>query len=397
MKNYYLNRVNHDELIEVFYQFFGGALYSNDYKICFKKKDISSGKEFSFDVLYNKKYRIKEIQDSEMPKKVKKEIEEMIEKLLIDSQEEKVARCICFVNQKLSGAFTHTNLFQLMPLMSDSSTGAVNSSSGIRLWPAILEVKYCGSDFSSVDSRRISENRHSVLRILNAITRYQFTIEQQCKEATWGFSWEDEDFSKSKIFQPGYLSPDFELTTYTFSDINKYDVVEYVSEADYFKWTFQENGLLKLPKNFNKQIDIVLHLQKTERKKFAIATTYFDRGIKVWRESKSLAFISFVIALEAFVESNKEICTVCKQPKYRIKERFNKFLSDVMPDIDTFPEFKKMIYDTRSTLAHGSKALQGDISPWSYSKLKESHESTLQMNTYFIMRTIFLNWLNRQK
>jgi Apea-like HEPN len=397
MKNYYLNRVNHDELMEVFHQFFGGALYSNEYKICFKRKDNSSGKEISIDVLYSKKYNIKEIRDSGLPIQEKKELEEKIKKILIDTQKEKVARCVCFINQKLGGAIAHRDLFQVIPILTEPFTNGINSSSAIRLWPVILEVKYCGSDFSPVDSHRISEKRHSVLRILNAITRYQFTIDQQCKEATWGFSWEDEDFSKSKIFQPGYLYPDFELIADTFSDINKYGIVEYVSEADYFKWTFQDNEILKLPQNFDKQIDTILNLAEAERKKFDIATTYFEKGTKVWRESTSLAFISFVIALEAFVESKKELCQVCKQPKYRIKERFNKFLSDVMPDIDRFPEFKEIIYDTRSTLAHGSKAFQRDIRPWSYSKLKQSHESSLQMNTYFIMKTIFFNWLNNQR
>lgn len=397
MKNYYLDRVNHDELMEVFSQFFRGSLYSSEYKISFKKKDNFLGKEIAIDVVYSKNYNIKEIVDSELPTKEKKELHEMIKKSLIDNQKEKVARCICFVNQKLSGAFAHTNLFQLLPILSDSPASVINSTSEIRISPVILEVKYCGSDFLPIDRRRMLEKRHSVLRILNAITRYLFTIDQQCKEATWGFSWEDEDFSKSKIFLPSYLYADLESTADVFSDLNKYDVVEYVPEAHYFEWTFQDQGFLKLPQNFNKQIDIILNLPEKERKRFDIATTYFDKGAKVWRESTSLAFICFVIALESFVESKKEVCSKCKQPRYRIKERFNKFLSDVMPNIDTFPEFKEMIYDTRSTLAHGSKTFQRDLRPFHFSSLKESHESSLQMNTYFIMRTIFFNWLYNRK
>ena len=151
MEKYYQNQVNHNELINVFHLFFGGAMYSNEYKICFKKRDSASGRETSIDVLYSKKYNIKNIIDSELTVETKIELEEVIKKALVDSQKRKVARYICFSNQKLEGAFSFQRIFQVIPLPEDAPSYSRNTSLRIRYWPIILEFEYFESTCSSIN------------------------------------------------------------------------------------------------------------------------------------------------------------------------------------------------------------------------------------------------------
>ena len=396
MNNYFLKQVNHDELIKIFHLYFGGALYDNTQVIRFKKNKGGDNNEISVNVYYSKNYNIKKIDDSALPSLNKKEIKIKIRETLIDNQVLKIARYICFTNQKLEGAFKYKKLFQVLPLTQDFASNNRNHSITTTYWPIILEVEYCASKDFSINMMRMQEKLNSSLRIINAITRYQFKKKKKCKDSIWGYTWDEHGLSKTKVFQPGYLQEDFLAQADYYSDLSKYQGVKYDKVEEYYKWTYQDDGLIKLPQDFEMIIDKIFTLKDKHRKQFDIATTYFQKGVRVLSESPSVAFICFVIAIESFIEKKEEVCSICKQGKYSVNQKFRQFLTDYLPSIDLYPEFKKMIYDTRSNLAHGSMAFQVDIRLGQFSGLKESHESSLQMNTYFIMRSLFYNWLNKQ-
>lgn len=396
MKNYYLDKVNHDELVNIFDLFFGSSERSHEYKILYSKKG-STGKVMQMKIFFNKKYKIIRIDDSKLPNNVKKELEKKIKISLLTPAKERVVRFICLVNRKLTSAFKYKNFFQVLPMPNDAFMVNADEMRFVKNYPCILEIAYEETDDTIVNSNRQTRKLNSVLRILNILTRYNFTCKQSSSGLIWGYSNEANNKIKTSLFQLGFYYEKFQYLSDNFTNLDNYETAIFIAPNDYYQWTFQDLGIIKLPESFEKMADKIYGLSKENKKKFEIASTYFQKGFNIWTESSSVSFICFVISIEALIDSDKDICKACGQNKYSIRIKFKKFMDTYLPESTTSTFFKQKMYDVRSSLAHGAKAFQVDIGGITFSGLKEGHESDIQIGVYFIMRVLFYNWLEAQR
>jgi len=64
------------------------------------------------------------------------------------------------------------------------------------------------------------------------------------------------------------------------------------------------------------------------------------------------------------------------------------------PAIDSFPKEKKLLYQVRSQLAHGSDLLQADLEPWKFFlDVKRQEQYHLQRILSYITGIAILFWL----
>jgi hypothetical protein len=84
-------------------------------------------------------------------------------------------------------------------------------------------------------------------------------------------------------------------------------------------------------------------------------------------ESSSSAFIAVVSGIEALIEKKSETCPECRQPKFGVTKKFEKFLKEHVPNIqENYPNELKQIYQVRSGLAHGVDLLWEDREYWNF-------------------------------
>ncbi len=158
-----------------------------------------------------------------------------------------------------------------------------------------------------------------------------------------------------------------------------------------------------IPEFIDSILEIYYALPKELLLVFRKACYLFYCGVELRGNNPSLSFASFVSALETLMAYGAKApnhCKECGQPKFRLRERFRKFIFSFGYGGNESAGARKFInklYDHRSKILHTGQVLLGDMF-WhpveETSDIKKWEESFLHKDLLGVTRVCLINWIS---
>ena len=335
--------------------------------------------QYSLEMISDEEGNIERIQLSEdFPLSELEEIEKKIQDTLLTEQETKVCQLIAFCDAEVTGYFRYRDLFQILPMPDDAPKSMFFIPSS---YPFILEVSYQSCPNPMIEGTRQREKAVIYTRLLNLLSNQGISPSPLVAQSGWVLKTENPSNITSEWKQLGYIYPGLKGTMDNFSSVENINPLERTPFITYyFEPLTKPHVPLTLPDTLEQTLDKAFALDKSNWKKFFMACSWYAQYQQIWAVSHSAAFIALVAAIECLIqekevcdfckqpilENAEDICPSCRQPRYRVTKRFQDFLKAYFPAIDSFPKEKKLLYQVRSQLAHGSDLLQADLEPWKF-------------------------------
>src|SRR5207253_1709507 len=88
-------------------------------------------------------------------------------------------------------------------------------------------------------------------------------------------------------------------------------------------------------------------------------------------------------------------CEECSEPIYKITEAFKQFVEKWLPEAARDPKVLSLLYNTRSSLVHGSAILLRDSHPWiDFMENKQAFgEYGIYEQAYLLTKILLHSWL----
>lgn len=398
----YQDKCNHHELQSILSTYFGGRS-GNTFTLNTTIHTIV----LEWDDEYNNITNI--IVSKKFPEATFKEIQNYIYDKLLANVEEAVSQRYIYSHVKLNGYFKYKDIFQIIPLPHNLPQSNITYDNH----PFILQFKYLKTNDLMINVRRQTEVCYKFVRLLNVFLKNGITYSQNTGTAIWGIDFETGNLGK---FQEGYHHLDFTpFSPSNFSDTNQFEKVKEINYQEYYQESSFPYQEIVIPDNLSSSIDLAHELKSSDWNKFMRACTWIEMADKTWQDSRSSSFVSYVSALESFLEQPEickppsgcgqliastikdgEVCEVCHQPRLKLNSRFKQFLSDHgIPD--EFKREKDLLYRTRSGLTHGGFLLVADLSPFDRLGDKAFQEGQLHRRLHYICIIVLYNWIRNIK
>jgi hypothetical protein len=218
----------------------------------------------------------------------------------------------------------------------------------------------------------------------------------------------------------GYLYPGLKknLEIKEFSEFYTPEI-EFISPYyDYFTRNPIENDKLeiKFPETINYCLDNYYSLSSKTLKKIKSSIALICDGIDIVDYKRSLGFLSFVSAIEAFVsleisDENIEFdckncnsiknspyrCPKCDRPIWGIKAKFKEFLSKFVAGSDESIAKYNKIYNLRSKITHQGQLFISDYELSLENMDKKETDWLMRMETLQLARISLTSWLRFEK
>lgn len=403
---FFLQKVNHDELLSVFLTHFGHSTHpalSKWYKYS-KKQDG----EPLLEVEVNNEGRIVEIiLSDELRNDEVAELSTKIRATLIDNQEFKVAESVLFaIDNRIDGFFRYRDKFQILPVPE----GSPKANQTIAYHPFLLQFGFISCPDPSISAMRRRKLQTELVRFLSFFTHGTVREEPSYSGFAWVVKTDEAGTFSSEYRQVGYFYKDLRGERRTYTDCSALKPIDTLAATNYFQIHGDFNrtrlNFLLLPDNLTDLLDAAANLSANDQEKFFFACTWFYYSREIWFDSFSASFVALITALECLTEKPTrcrecsspkkdeiERCSTCGEPRYRLASNFKQLLERYGPPIDQYKPEKKLMYNVRSQLTHGLSLLNRDVEPgnWISSKQNEQHE--LHRNVRFITQVAIYNWL----
>lgn len=276
--------------------------------------------------------------------------------------EPRVVRQVLFAAHKLTGCWRYKDRFQLTPVPPEAPQ--LNCLVGDH--PFILETKIAGSKDGFLTSRRAGQAlRESELLLAGLIN----TGVHQLPARPWHGYWVllPDDGHKTAYLMPGYhypmpQSPDF-------TDITASAPLRPPFEM-FGPYGMTAGAPFTMPDNLSETLDTYYALPPSTRQRFVRSCYWLQYANHAFLHSSSSAFMAVVTAAEVlFPPPPTERCTTCGQQQYRLRSAFARLLdhsltlltSHCVGEDRAIETRLKHLYDTRSSITHGSDLRGWDI------------------------------------
>lgn len=365
---------------------------------------------YFLEVVLNKRGGIVQIDpEHKVPKEEVEAIERFIKDALLDDKGYRVGQTVCFLIGTVERSFT-CKYFQILPVPPQ----APKPTMGIMQYPFLFQYVYPTSSNMAVDRIRRQETEQRYLNLLSLFLHP--TIEQNPKSYHSGWTFDRESQQSEERFL-GYVYDfhNFSPSVDAFGDTSGYQITALVPASEYYTGiqVYFPNVIvagdteLKLPDNVVSSFDKVEGLSTKDRENF-LRACHWLRLAQIQRPiSPSSSLISLVSAVECLIEKNscsdchQEIiaasgrCKTCGEPIYRITADFKQFVEEWFPDAARFPSALGLLYNTRSSIVHGSGILLNDSHPWIHfmAHKQASDENGIYELAYLLTKKVLYNWL----
>jgi len=403
-KSINLANINADEFLSILFSYFGQASFESLPGVyTFQKRD---NLDIKLRLALNKNGNITSIGSEHISNEQFYEISKLVQENLIDNQDGKIGEAILFcVNSRITGYFKYKEIFQILPIPED----APRISQLVGNHPFLLQYKYKSSPDHVIGNARRKYQETLIAKRLNLLTRGAIRYSPMWIEHEWVIDGTVESGLTSRYAQQGYIWNGYKGILEKFTDSNGLKPIALVNHDDYNDYrgfnTRKDDALL-LPDNLSDAFDKIDHLSVADIAKFDRSCGWFYQSALTWLDSQSLSYIGLVTAIESLFENYEkckdcgsplqealEKCETCGEPKYKIMKTLKKFLDKYVPFIEEMPKEKKMMYKTRSELAHGLGMFSRDAEPGVFLKPVEQEQHQLHRNIHYIVFTGISNWL----
>jgi len=285
---------------------------------------------------------------------------------------------------------------------------------GIMEYPFLFQYIYPTSSNMAVDRIRRQETEQRYLNLLSLFLHPTIEQNPQSYRPGWTFDRESQ-FSEERFLGYVYDFHSFSPTIDAFSDTSRYQINTPVPASEYYTGIQMHfpnviiagDTELKLPDNIVVSFEKVESLSAKDRENFLRACHWLHLAQIQRPISPSSSLISLVSAIECLIEKNRcsdchqEIiaasgrCKTCGEPIYRITAAFKQFVEQWVPESAQFANALGLLYNTRSSIVHGSGILLNDSHPWIHfmAHQQASNENSIYSMAYRLTKIILYNWL----
>lgn len=347
----------------------------------------------------------------------------------------KYFRSVLFSKTPLRSQFRFEDRFQILPIVSENAP----YSPYARHFPLFIEyfIDYNEKEFpegmgliKETEARQVVEDEY--INLLSVLSNHHF-FKYRGNQFNWGIKTPNEGFEKLLPEEEaeyenqvctwiigGYVYPGLkeDLKIDGFSDF-KSPVTPFVSTYYQYFTTDpvdDEKKEIKFPETIYDCLINYFQLSPKISKKVRSSILLICDGIEISDYKRSLAFLSYVSAIEAFVEleySDKEIefechsckaikssphvCKVCGKPIWGIKTKFKEFLTNYVAGSESSVMKYNKIYNLRCRIAHTGQLFISDYE-FSLDNHKDADaEWLMKLETLQIARIGITNWLLNKK
>lgn len=344
----------------------------------------------------------------------------------------KYYRTIVFTKTPLKSQFRYKDKFQILPIESEDAPICPYSKHFPLILEYTLDIEENKLDeqsdaFTKMSAQLVVE--YEIINILSVLSNHHF-FKYKSSAGQWVMilpNVEHKDMSKKQRDQfnnlfsswsiDGYIYPGLkeELEIKKFTDF-KFPITALTS--DYYKYFTQdpvekEKGEILFPSTIVSCLDNYYSLSPKTLKKIKSSVSLICDGIDISETKRSLAFLSFVSAIEAFVGlefSDKEVefdcnncksisnspytCPRCDKPIWGIKAKFKEFLKKFVAGSEKSVEIYNKVYNLRCKIVHQGQLFIGDYELSLENMDQKNIDWLMKLKTLQLARLSLTNWLN---
>lgn len=338
---------------------------------------------------------------------------------------------IIFTRTPLKGQFRYKNKFQIFPINSENAPTSPYS----RHFPLFLEY-YIDFDknknpkdidiFDDLSAQQVVE--FEIMNILSVLSNHRF-FKYHSNNIQWAIMTPNVDFEnlqseQKEIFNNQYsswsisgfmypgLKDDLEIENFTETNFPEIPIVS--QYYNYFTKDPIENKEKEIlfPNTIFSCLDNYYLLSSKTLRKIKSSIALICDGIDISDYKRSLAFLSFISAIEAFVGleySDKSVdfecnscktiskspylCPDCGKPIWGIKTKFKEFLKKFVAGGEKSISKYNKIYNLRCKIAHQGQLFIGDYE-FSFDNIeKKENDWLMKLETLQLVRISLTNWL----
>lgn len=347
----------------------------------------------------------------------------------------KFYRRIIFSKTPLKSQFRYRDKFQIFPVDSKNApTSPYNKH-----FPLFLEY-YIDFDenenpkdvdiFDDLSAQQVVE--YEIVNILSVLSNHRF-FKYKNDSNQWAMIAPNNGFENLTQEQKELFNNQFSTWTisgYVFPGLKEeLDIEEFTEQkypetplvSPYFKYFTHDpiendKGEIVFPETIIFCLDNYYSLTPKTFRKIKSSVSLICDGIDISDNKRSLAFLSFVSAIESFVGlefSDKEVefecnscktivnspyvCPDCGRPIWGIKTKFKEFLKNFVAGSEKSVETYNKIYNLRCKIAHQGQLFIGDYE-FSFENMeKKENDWLMKLKTLQLARLSLTNWLRYDK
>ncbi|XOV68624.1 MAG: hypothetical protein ACFHU9_05475 [Fluviicola sp.] len=346
-------------------------------------------------------------------------------------------RNIIFSKTPLKSCLKFEDQFQIYPLEFENAPKfdrATDIPLVIEYWIDEDEEVEISDEFESIKELMKSttlqeKKRNRVTRLLSVVTNH-WCFQYKEEGVKWGIPFPSDDLSEEEVNSqsaqpiiPIYSYPSLTSDLYISAFTEQTGPSpEFIPHSIYYVFDPVENstGAITFPHTIFHTLDAYFKLDSNTQKKIDTICHLISCGLELENKMKSLAFVSFVSAIESLVsidfkmkkgdveidckrcqsiKSSPINCPDCGKPIWGISAKFKEFLKTYVATSDDSNKKFNRIYRLRSRIAHNGSLLIGDeFFDWSKSDKSDSDWKIL-LEAKQASRLAVVNWLlmNRNK
>lgn len=338
-------------------------------------------------------------------------------------------------NNSEKSQFRYQDRFQILPIESKAAPTCPYS----KHFPLFLEY-YIDFDktkaakgidiFDDLSAQQVIE--YEIINILSVLSNHRF-FKYKADGSQWAMTTPSVEFKDLPAEQTkeynnqistwtvsGYVYPGLkeELEIEHFTDFIFPETPLVSPYYEYFTHDPVENekGEILFPETIISCLDNFYSLSAKTSKKIKSSVSLICDGIDISESKRSLAFLSFVSAIEAFVGlefSDKEIefdcnscktikkspyqCPECGEPIWGIKTKFKEYLKKFVAGGEKSISTYNQIYNIRCKIAHRGQLFIGDYEYSLENMDKKENDWLMKLKTLQLARLSLTNWLRYDK
>lgn len=345
----------------------------------------------------------------------------------------KYYRRVVFSRTPLKTQFRYKDIFQILPI--DSQIAPTNPYA--RHFPLFLEyyLDFEEKDIQTeidlfVEFTAQNKREFEIVNLLSVLTNHRF-FKYQSDRNEWAILTPNIGFEKlndeqKRLFNSQHSS--WVIGSYVYPGLRKELEIDKLTENKFPKMALiypyyqyftndsveKAEGKIRFPETITSCLDNYFALSAKTLQKIKSCIFLTCDGIDISENKRSLAFLSFISAIEGLVGlevSDNEItfeckncktikespyeCLKCGRPIWGIKTKFVEFLRKFVAGSEKSAQLYREIYNLRCKITHQSQLFLGDYElSLDEDKLKIEHMDWLmRLKTLQLVRLSVSNWL----
>ncbi|WP_427923850.1 hypothetical protein [Streptomyces sp. cg40] len=264
--------------------------------------------------------------------------------------------------------------------------------------PLILEVKFDGSPDRQLRNMRALQEPRQLALFLSLVVP-GITVPPIHSRKHWILD-ATPGAMRSVWAQEAYFLPNFESFTAELTPQGDLPAIEMVPKMPV---GVEADQVLVLPEDLEQKLDTFMRLEDDDRARVLRAAYWLHHAREVWDVSKSAYFQSLIQAVEAMLKyaPHRERCPQCRTHLAGPTAYFRIFIDRYAPmrdeNDDAERKTRKLLYDKRSDLTHGTSLLSADEEVgFGWHTPKPSYEYLLSSAALRVCRQAIIGWLDEQ-